>query len=121
MWTSHVAHADLGVVYARTGEQGDKKAISAFVVDADTPGLEKRPIGMLTAFSPHVLHFDNVEIPAANLIGEEGGGFELASRFLVHSRITYGAGPVGIGQEALRIAIEGAKDRTTVGVRLAGR
>jgi acyl-CoA dehydrogenase len=121
MWTSHVAHADWGVVYARTGEQGDKRAISAFVVDADAPGLEKRPIGMLTAFSPYVLHFDNVEVPAANLIGEEGGGFELASRFLVHSRITYGAGPVGIAQEALRIAIEWAKDRTTFGVRLADR
>jgi acyl-CoA dehydrogenase len=76
---------------------------------------------MLTAFSPYVLHFDNVEVPAANLIGEEGGGFELASRFLVHSRITYGAGPIGIAQEALRIAIEWAKDRTTFGVRLADR
>ena len=121
MWTSHVAHADWGIVYARTGEQGDKRAISAFVIDADAPGLEKRPIGMLTAFSPYVLHFNNVEIPAANLIGEEGGGFELASRFLVHSRISYGAGPVGIAQEALRIAVEWAKDRTTFGVRLADR
>jgi acyl-CoA dehydrogenase len=121
MWTSHVAHADWGVVYARTGAQGDKRAISAFVVDADAPGLEKRPIGMLTAFSPYVLHFDNVEVPAANLIGEEGGGFELASKFLVNSRITYGAGPIGIAQEALRIAIEWAKERTTFGVRLADR
>jgi acyl-CoA dehydrogenase len=121
MWTSHVAHADWGVVYARTGEQGDKRAISAFVVDADASGLEKRPIGMLTAFSPYVLHFDNVEIPAANLIGAEGGGFELASRFLVHSRVTYGAGPIGIAQEALSLAIEWAKERSTFGVRLADR
>jgi len=51
MWTSHVAHADWGVVYARTGEQGDKRAISAFVVDADGPDWKNGPIGMLTAFS----------------------------------------------------------------------
>jgi acyl-CoA dehydrogenase len=121
MWTSHVAHADWGVVYARTGAQGDKRAISAFVVDADAAGLEKRPIGMLTAFSPYVLHFDNVEVPAANLIGEEGGGFELASQFLTRSRITYGAGPVGIAADALRIAIEWARERTTFGVHLADR
>ena len=50
-----------------------------------------------------------------------GGGFELASQFLVHSRITYGAGPIGIAQEALRIAIEWAKERTTFGVRLSDR
>src|SRR5258708_22498783 len=103
MGTSHVAHADWGIVYARTGAEGDKRAISAFVVDAAAPGLEKRRIGMLTAFSPYVLHFDNVEVPMANLIGEEGGGFELATQFLARSRITYGAGPVGIAQEALRI------------------
>jgi acyl-CoA dehydrogenase len=121
MWTSHVAHADWGVVYARTGERGDKRAISCFVVDADSPGLDKRPIGVLTAFSPYVLHFDNVDVPAANLIGEEGAGLELASRFLTRSRITYGAGPVGIAQEALRIAVEWARERTTFGVRLADR
>jgi acyl-CoA dehydrogenase len=121
MWTSHVAHADWGVVYARTGERGGKRAISCFVVDADSPGLDKRPIGVLTAFSPYVLHFDNVDVPAANLIGEEGAGLELASRFLTGSRITYGAGPVGIAQEALRIAIEWARERTTFGVRLADR
>ena len=121
MWTSHAAHADWGVVYARTGEQGDKNAISAFVVDADVAGLSKRPIEMLTAFSPYVLHFDNVEVPAENLIGSEGAGFALAAEFLTRSRITYGAGPIGIAQEALRIAIDWARERMTFGVRLADR
>ncbi len=59
------AHADWGIVYARTGapgrQAGDQRK---FVVDADAPGLEKHPeVGMLTAFSPYVLHFDNVEWP----------------------------------------------------------
>lgn len=121
MWTSHVSHADWGVVYVRTGEQGQKSGITALVVDADTPGLTKRPIGVLTSFSPYVLHFDNVRVPVRNRIGEEGGGFSLATGFLVNSRITYGAGPIGIAQEALRHAIEWARDRSTFGVRLADR
>jgi acyl-CoA dehydrogenase len=108
-------------VYVRTGEQGAKGGISALVVDADSAGLSKRPIGVLTSFSPYVLHFDNVEVPVSNRIGEEGAGFSLATRFLIHSRITYGAGPIGIAQEALRIAIEWARERTTFGVKLADR
>lgn len=121
MWTSHVADADWGVVYVRTGAQGDRGGISCLVVDADSPGLTREPIGMLTSFSPHVLHFDNVEVPVENLVGEEGGGFTLASDFLVRNRVTYGAGPIGIAQEALRLAIEWARERTTFGVRLADR
>jgi acyl-CoA dehydrogenase len=121
MWTSHVAHADWGVVYVRTGEQGSKRGISALVVDADSPGLTKQPIGVLTSFSPYVLHFTDVQVPASNLVGAEGDGFALATNFLTHSRITYGAGPVGIAQEALRLAIEWARDRSTFGVKLADR
>jgi acyl-CoA dehydrogenase len=121
MWTSHVAGADWGVVYVRTGRQGDRDGISCLLVDADAPGLTKRPIGVLTSFSPYVLHFDDVRVPAGNLIGAEGQGFALASDFLVASRIVYGAGPVGIADAALRIAIEWARERETFGVRLKDR
>jgi acyl-CoA dehydrogenase len=121
MWTSHVAHAGWGVVYVRTGEPGERGGISCLIVDTDTRGLTMSPIGVLTSFSPYILHFDNVEVPVENLIGTEGGGFALASRHLVNSRITYGAGPVGIAQEALRLAIEWARERSTFGVKLADR
>jgi acyl-CoA dehydrogenase len=121
MWTSHVGHADWGVVYVRTGQQGERGGITALLVDADLPGLTKRPIGVLTSFSPYVLHFDNVRVPVTNRIGPEGGGFSLATNFLVNSRITYGAGPLGIAQEALRLAIEWARDRVTFGVKLSER
>jgi acyl-CoA dehydrogenase len=121
MWTSHVRDAPWGVVYVRTGERGDRGGISCLVVDADAPGLTVRPIGVLTSFSPSVLHFEDVEVPVSNRIGAEGAGFALASAFLVRSRITYGAGPVGIAQEALRLAIEWVRQRTTFGVPLADR
>jgi acyl-CoA dehydrogenase len=105
MWTSHVRDAAWGVVYVRTGAPGDRNGITCLVVETGTPGLTMRPIGMLTSFSPYVLHFENVEVPVANRIGAEGAGLALASQFLVTSRITYGAGPIGIAQEALRLVI----------------
>lgn len=121
LWTTHVGKADWGIVYARTGEQGKRGGISCFIVDANAPGLSKKPIGVLTSYSPHELHFDNVRIPADNMIGEEGQGFSLASNFLVKTRITYAAGPIGIAQMALGMAIDWVKQRETFGAKLADR
>lgn len=121
MWTSHVRDATWGVVYVRTGAPGDRNGITCLVIETGTPGLTMRPIGMLTSFSPYVLHFENVEVPVANRIGAEGAGLGLASEFLVRSRITYGAGPIGIAQESLRLVIDWVRARTTFGVPLADR
>jgi acyl-CoA dehydrogenase len=121
MWTTHAGTADWGVVYVRTGERGEKGGISCLIVDSDTPGLTKTPIGVLTSYSPFVLHFEDARVPVGNLIGEEGGGFRLAEDFLVRGRITYGAGPVGIAQEALDLTIAWVKERETFGTRLADK
>jgi len=121
MWTTHAGTADWGVVYVRTGEQGQRGGITCLVVDADAPGLTRRPIGVMTSYSPFELHFENVEVPVANRIGEEGQGFSLADDFLVKARILYGAGPIGIAQMALGIAIDWAKQRETFGAKLADR
>src|SRR5699024_9161818 len=117
MWTSHGENADWGVVYARTGE--GRGGISCFIVEKGVPGLTFHRIGVVASFSPYELHFDNVRIPAANLIGVEGGGFSLASDFLVYGRIMYAAGPIGIAQMALDMAIEWAKERSVFGGTLA--
>jgi acyl-CoA dehydrogenase len=121
LWTSHAATADWGVVYARTGEQGDRNAVSCFVVERDTPGLTIVPIGVMNSFSPSELHFDNARIPVANRIGEEGAGFRLASDFLVRGRILYAAGPIGIAQLAVRMAVDWVKERQVFGSRLADK
>ncbi|MFF3574844.1 acyl-CoA dehydrogenase family protein, partial [Nocardia jiangxiensis] len=102
MWTSHAENADWGVVYARTGE--GRGGISCFIVENGTPGLTFSRIGVVASFSPYELHFDDVRIPVSNLVGEEGGGFSLASDFLIHGRILYPAGPIGIAQSALDMA-----------------
>ncbi|WP_220187549.1 acyl-CoA dehydrogenase family protein [Pseudonocardia pini] len=121
LWTSHAAGADWGVVYARTGESGSRDAISCFIVEKDTPGLTMTPIGVMNSFSPYELHFDGARVPAANRIGDEGAGFRLASDFLVHGRIVYAAGPIGIAQYALDLAIDWVKQRQVFGERLADK
>jgi acyl-CoA dehydrogenase len=121
LWTSHAAGADWGVVYVRTGDPGRRDGISAFIVDTDTPGLTMTRIGVMNSFAPYELHFEGARVPVANRIGEEGDGFRLASDFLVHGRIVYGAGPIGIAQRALDLAIGWVKERDVFGSPLADR
>lgn len=119
MWISHAPGADWGVVYARTGE--GRQGISAFILEKDTPGVTFSRIPVMASFAPYEVHFDNVRIPAAQLIGAEGQGFSLASDFLIHGRIMYAAGPIGIAQSALDLACQWAKDRDVFGGRLADK
>ncbi len=119
MWISHAPGADWGVVYARTGE--GRQGISAFILEKDTPGVTFSRIPVMASFAPYELHFDNVRLPAEQLIGAEGQGFSLASDFLIHGRIIYAAGPIGIAQSALDLACQWAKDRDVFGGRLADK
>ena len=119
MWISHAPHADWGVVYARTGE--GRQGISAFIVEKDTPGVTFSRIPVMASFAPYELHFDDVRLGAAQLIGEEGQGFSLAGDFLVHGRIVYAAGPIGIAQSALDATCRWARDRDVFGGKLADK
>jgi acyl-CoA dehydrogenase len=119
MWISHAPNADWGVVYARTGE--GRQGISAFILEKDTPGVTFSRIPVMASFAPYELHFDDVRVPAAQLIGAEGQGFSLASDFLVHGRIVYAAGPIGIAQRALEMTCQWARDRDVFGGKLAAK
>ncbi|MGE4306188.1 MAG: acyl-CoA dehydrogenase family protein [Novosphingobium sp.] len=118
-WTTHADSARWGVVYARTGEPGRRDGISCFIVETGLPGFTRSPIPVMIANSPSELHFENVAVPVANRIGAEGGGFAMADGFLTRARIVYGAGPIGIAEEALRLAVEWAKQRRVFGGLLA--
>lgn len=119
MWISHAPNADWGVVYARTGE--GRQGISAFILEKDTPGVTFSRIPVMASFAPYELHFDDVRVPAAQLIGAEGQGFALASDFLVHGRIVYAAGPIGIAQHALEMTCQWSRDRDVFGGKLAAK
>ena len=112
MWITAAGEAQWGLVFARTGE-GDGGGITAFIVDRDMPGISTSEIPVIRSYSPFEVHFDNVEVPLENRLGEENKGFQICQRWLVHARIPYAAGVIGIAQAALELAIDWVKQRHT--------
>lgn len=121
MWTTNADRARYGVVYARTDKEAGRGGISAFVVDTGTPGMTVSEVAVLRDHWTTEVTFDDCEIPAENLIGEEGQGFALAQEWLVRGRLHYAAQAVGVAEESLRLAIDWAKQRETFGALLASR
>jgi acyl-CoA dehydrogenase len=121
MWATNADTAAYGVVYARTDRSAGRAGISAFVVDTDTPGFHTTPVPVLRNHWTTELALEDCEIPAENLIGEEGMGFSLAQEWLVRGRITIAAQAVGVAAESLRLAVEWARRRETFGALLASR
>lgn len=120
MWITGAAQSQWGVVFARTGDKG-RGGITAFIVDNPTKGLSFKRIPVIRSWSPYEVHFDNVEIPVENRLGEEGQGFQMAEKWLVEGRVPYAAGTLGIAQAAMELAIDWAKQRETFGSRLSDK
>lgn len=120
-WISKAGQSDWGIVFARTSDEKGSRAISCFIVEADTPGLTMSEIPVIRSWSPYELNFEDVRIPAENMLGEPGRGFELAQRWLVKNRVTYAAGVIGVAQAALDLAVEHSKNRETFNSRLADK
>lgn len=121
LWITAAGRSDWGIVYARTGEQGQRGGISSFIVDVPTPGMSMKPIGVIRSYEPYEITFEDVKIPAENRLGEEGQGFQVAEQWLVEGRVPYAAGCIGVAQYALELAIQWAKQRETFGKPLAER
>ncbi|MHA6770304.1 acyl-CoA dehydrogenase family protein [Sphingobium ummariense] len=121
LWITDAANRDWGVLFARTGEKGDRGGISCFIIDRNMPGLSFDEIKVIRSYSPYQIHLTDVEVPAENMIGEEGQGFRVAEKWLVQQRISYAANTLGTAQAALELAIEWAKQRVTFGSRLADK
>ena len=121
MWISYIDQADWGVLYARTGEAGDRGGITAFVIDPKRKGIELRRIGLMRSHQPYEVHFDNYEIPVEDRLGEEGQGFALAEEWLVHARVPYAAASIGVAQASLELALNWARQRKTLGQLLSER
>ncbi len=104
------------VVFASTAPEKKAKGISAFIVDADTPGLivkEKTPV-----MSPHplgVIGFENCVVPAESWLGAEGEGLNIAIGSLDVFRCTVGAAALGMAQRALDEAIRYCGERRQFG------
>ena len=104
--------ADQYVVFARTGEAEGARGLSAFVVDADTAGLDASE--RIHVIAPHPLatvRFDNCRIPRGNLLGVSGDGFKAAMATLDIFRPTVGAAALGFARRALDEATGRARSR----------
>ncbi|MBU2917339.1 acyl-CoA dehydrogenase family protein [Psychrosphaera sp. F3M07] len=121
MFISGAGETDVLVVMVRTGEAG-AKGISAVVVPADAEGViygkAEEKLGW-NAQPTRLITFDNVRIPLANLLGEEGQGFSFAMKGLDGGRINIATCSIGTAQQALDTALNYMKERVQFGKPLA--
>jgi len=117
-WITHGKSSGVAVVMARTGEKGDSKGISAFVVERGTPGFsagkKENKLGMRASETTEMI-FDNCRIPKENLLGKEGEGFKQAMKVLDGGRISIAALSLGIAKGAFEAAVAYSKERHQFG------
>jgi alkylation response protein AidB-like acyl-CoA dehydrogenase len=122
MWITNGGVADLIVVFASTDPEARTRGISAFLVDGDSPGLERREIhGKLGIRGSNTaeLNFSNCRVPAERRLGAEGDGFKIAMAVLDRSRPQIGSQALGIGAGALEYALGYARQRHQFGRAIA--
>jgi butyryl-CoA dehydrogenase len=116
IFITNAGDAEVYVVLARTDKEAAKHhGISAFIVEKGTPGFSfgKKESKMGIRSSPTMeIVFEECRIPAANLLGEEGGGFKVAMKTLDGGRIGIASQALGIAQGALDQAVAYAKERS---------
>jgi alkylation response protein AidB-like acyl-CoA dehydrogenase len=122
-WISNLGIADFYICFAVTDpEQGHSRGITAFVVEADRPGFSvgklEHKMGIRGSPTGQPI-FDNVRVPAENVIGEVNGGFKVAMSTLDRSRLGVAAQAVGIAQGATDYAAAYASERQQFGKPIA--
>src|SRR5918911_2721325 len=116
-WVTSGSHADVIVAMVRTDKPGDRRGprgIGAFIITPDLDGVRvgKKEDKMGLRASPTVqLIFDNVRVPAANLLGSEGMGFVYAMQSLDNGRLGIAAQAIGIARAALEHSVKYAAER----------
>ena len=115
--------ADFAQVFAVTdAEKRSRGGISGFLVDMNTPGVKvAASYDLMVDDKPCEIVFENVRVPATNLIGKEGDGFGLAQSWINSGRIRHGARSLGVIERCLELATAYAKQRKTFGAPLAQR
>lgn len=110
--------ADVYVVFAKTNPDAGYAGVSAFILDGKTPGISSgkkfKKLGLRASHTAEV-HFDDVHVPAENLLGQENMAFLGAMKMLEHSRPTVAIAGVGVARAAYEYALGYSKDRVQFG------
>lgn len=117
-WISLADYAHQFLVITRLTNSTAKAPYAAFIIDRDTPGFSSKAIkGKLgvRAGNTGQIFFENMRVPAANMLGEEGDGFKVAMSALDHGRYTVASGAVGIITACLDACVKYANERTVGG------
>ncbi len=121
MWISNAQYAGVFFVMANVNPAAGYKGITCFIVDRDTPGLtigkNEEKCG-LKASSTCALHFDDMKVPAKNILGKEGHGYKYAISILNEGRIGIGAQMVGLAQGCFEKTVSYTRQREQFGKRI---
>src|SRR5207237_3954974 len=122
MFITNAGQSAWFVVFASIDRTAGHRGLSAFVVPADADGVsvEKHLDKMgQRATDTSALAFQDVRVPAANRLGEDGEGFKIAMRTLDHTRPGTASGAVGVARAAFDYAVEYSKERAQFGQPIA--
>lgn len=118
MWITNGPDADVFVIYAKTDPEKNSRGITAFIVEKNTPGFSQAQkldkLGMRGSNTCELV-FEDVEVPAENILGNFNGGVEVLMSGLDYERAVLAAGPLGIMQACLDAVVPYIHDRTQFG------
>ncbi len=115
---THGISGNVAVVIVRTGEKGDSRGMTAFVIEKGTPGFsagrKEDKLGMRASETTELI-FENCRVHQANMLGKEGEGFHQSMKVLDGGRISIAALSIGIAQGAYEAALKYSKERHQFG------
>lgn len=124
VFITNAGEADVYIVFASTNPELGSKGISAFIVEKDTPGLvfgkDEHKMGLHGSRTLQ-LTFEDMRVPAENLLGNEGEGFKIAMANLDAGRIGIASQALGIAEAAFEAAAGYAKERVQFGKPIAAQ
>ena len=120
LWISNGPVTNGGLVYAYTDRTQKHRGMSAFFAELNQPGLIRRTLETMGAHCSPLgeLTFDNFPIPAANLLGKEGGGFAICMWQLNQTRLNCAAGALGVARAAKEAALSYCNQRSQFGQKI---
>jgi glutaryl-CoA dehydrogenase (non-decarboxylating) len=122
MWITWAPVADMSIIFAMTDKKAKHRGMSVFVMDMDSKGVStisiKEKLGIWACPTGEIV-MEDVRVPVANRLGEEGRGFGYLMQELVSTRLSAAAGAVGTCQAALDESIKYANERSQFGQPIA--